>query len=133
MTKMTNVVALTFVLDNCTLPTEVADKLKTLRTSYAKKSLNRKPTKTQIENDGIKDDILTALRKLGRKASIAEIKEQMDSLKELTPQKMSSMLGQLKTAGFVDKVVEKSKTYFFLVGSSTSDAEDFEDAEPTEE
>ena len=130
MTKMTNVVALSFVLDNCTLPTEVADKLKTLKASYEKKSANRKPTKTQIENDGIKDDILTALGKLGRKASIAEIKEQMDSLKELTPQKMSSMLGQLKTAGFVDKVVEKSKTYFFLVESST--AED-EDAEPTED
>jgi hypothetical protein len=122
---MTNVVALTFVLDNCSLPTEVADKIKTMRASYEKKSLNRKPSKTQIENDSIKDDILTALGKLGRKASIPEIKSQMDSLKELSPQKMSSMLSQLKTAGFVDKITEKSKTYFFLVES--------EDSKPTEE
>jgi hypothetical protein len=125
MTKMTNVVALTFVLDNCSLPTEVADKIKAIKTSYEKKSASRKPTKTQIENESIKDDILTALGKLGRKASIAEIKAQMDSLKDLTPQKMSSMLGQLNGAGFVDKVTEKSKTYFFLVES--------EDSEPTEE
>jgi hypothetical protein len=122
---MTNVVALTFVLDNCTLPTEVADKIKAMKATYEKKSASRKPTKTQIENESIKDDILTALGKLGRKASIAEIKAQMDSLKDLTPQKMSSMLGQLNGAGFVDKVTEKSKTYFFLVES--------EDSEPTEE
>jgi hypothetical protein len=122
---MTNVVALTFVLDNCTLPTEVADKIKAMKATYEKKSASRKPTKTQIENESIKDDILTALGKLGRKASIAEIKAHMDSLKDLTPQKMSSMLGQLNGAGFVDKVTEKSKTYFFLVES--------EDSEPTEE
>jgi hypothetical protein len=122
---MTNVVALTFVLDNCSLPTEVADKIKAMKATYEKKSASRKPTKTQIENESIKDDILTALGKLGRKASIAEIKAQMDSLKDLTPQKMSSMLGQLNGAGFVDKVTEKSKTYFFLVES--------EDSEPTEE
>jgi hypothetical protein len=122
---MTNVVALTFVLDNCSLPTEVADKIKAMKASYEKKSASRKPTKTQTENESIKDDILTALGKLGRKASIAEIKAQMDSLKDLTPQKMSSMLGQLNGAGFVDKVTEKSKTYFFLVES--------EDSEPTEE
>jgi hypothetical protein len=127
---MTNVVALTFVLDNCSLPTEVADKIKAIKTSYEKKSASRKPTKTQIENESIKDDILTALGKLGRKASIAEIKAQMDSLKDLTPQKMSSMLGQLNGAGFVDKVTEKSKTYFFLVESEGLDAED---SEPTEE
>jgi hypothetical protein len=127
---MTNVVALTFVLDNCSLPTEVADKIKTMKASYEKKSASRKPTKTQIENESIKDDILTALGKLGRKASIAEIKAQMDSLKDLTPQKMSSMLGQLNGAGFVDKVTEKSKTYFFLVESEGLDAED---SEPTEE
>jgi hypothetical protein len=127
---MTNVVALTFVLDNCSLPTEVADKIKAIKTSYEKKSASRKPTKTQIENESIKDDILTALGKLGRKASIAEIKAQMDSLKDLTPQKMSSMLGQLNGAGFVDKVTEKSKTYFFLVESEDSDAED---SEPIEE
>jgi hypothetical protein len=96
-----------------------------MKASYEKKSLNRMPTKTQVENDSIKDDIPTALGKLGRKASIAEIKAQMDSLKDLTPQKMSSMLGQLNGAGFVDKVTEKSKTYFFLVES--------EDSEPTEE
>lgn len=124
MTKMTNVVALTYVLDNCSLPTEVADKIKTMRASYEKKSLNRKPTKTQVENDSIKDDILTALGKLGRKASIAEIKAQMDSLSELTPQKMSAMLGQLMP-DYVGRVVEKSKTYFFLVES--------EDSKPTEE
>jgi hypothetical protein len=127
---MTNVVALTFVLDNYELPTEVADKIKAMKTSIEKKSLNRKPSKTQVANDSIKDDILTALGKLGRKAMIPEIKAQMDSLKELSPQKMSSMLSQLKTAGFVDKVVEKSKTYFFLIETPTLE---IEDSEPTEE
>jgi hypothetical protein len=122
---MTNVVALTFVLDNCSLPTEVADKIKTMKASYEKKSASRKPTKTQIENESIKDDILTALGKLGRKASIAEIKAQMDSLNDLTPQKMAPLLRQLMTAGFVGRVLEKSKVYFFLVES--------EDSEPTEE
>jgi hypothetical protein len=122
---MTNVVALTFVLDNCSLPTEVADKIKTMKASYEKKSASRKPTKTQIENESIKDDILTALGKLGRKASIAEIKAQMDSLNDLTPQKMAPLLRQLMTAGFVGRVLEKSKVYFFLIES--------EDSEPTEE
>jgi hypothetical protein len=122
---MTNVVALTFVLDNCSLPTEVADKIKTMKASYEKKSASRKPTKTQIENESIKDDILTALGKLGRKASIAEIKAQMDSLNDLTPQKMAPLLRQLMTAGFVGRVLEKSKVYFFLIES--------DDSEPTEE
>ena len=48
MTKMTNVKAIEFVLTNCNVPADVAEKLTAMKASFEKKSsAERKPTPTQ--------------------------------------------------------------------------------------
>ena len=62
MEKMTNVKALAYVLENCELTTEVKEKLEKMKIQFEKKnSAEKKPTATQIANEGIKNIILETL------------------------------------------------------------------------
>ena len=57
-TKMTYGKAISYVMENYDLPAEVADKLTALSESLAKKSgAERKPTATQVANEGYKTKI----------------------------------------------------------------------------
>ena len=80
MEKMTNVKALVYVLDNYTLPADVEEKIKTMKTSYEKKSANRKPTKTQAANEGFKLAVYKFLTTVNR-ATIADICANVDGTK----------------------------------------------------
>ena len=61
--KMTYVAALSFVLENCPdLPADVAEKLTALKAQTEKRnSADRKPTKTQLANEGLQETILSVL------------------------------------------------------------------------
>ena len=62
MEKMTNVKALEYVMANCELPTDVAEKLGKMKEQFVKKnSADRKPTANQTENAGLKVAILGGL------------------------------------------------------------------------
>lgn len=114
MEKMTNVKALQFVVDNFKgeMPEDVAAKIEAIKASFENKAANRKPTKTQEENEGIKDAILAVLTADG--ATVTEIQGRSETLAALSNQRVSALLRQLVDAGKVVKSTDKKKALFAL-------------------
>jgi len=79
----------------------------------AKKASNKKPTKTQEENEGLKVEILNVLTNEGM--TVTEIQSKSVVLGDLSNQRVSALLRQLVTDGKVAKNVDKKKSYFSLV------------------
>lgn len=77
-----------------------------------KKSSKSTQTKTQVENEKIKDLIVDMLVELGKPVSITELQKSNDNLGILSNQKISSLLTQLKEENRVVRVEEKKKAYF---------------------
>ena len=75
-----------------------------------KKSSNRKPTKTQAENESLKNEILSVLTDKGM--TVTEIQKSSEILGELSNQKVSALLRQLVEVGAVEKTVDKKKSLF---------------------
>ena len=78
-----------------------------------KKSANKKPTKTQEENEGIKVEILNVLGVEG--VTVTELQGKSEMLGALSNQRVSALLRQLIADGKVVKNVDKKKAYFSLV------------------
>lgn len=81
-----------------------------------KKRDNKKATKTQTENVGIKALILEVLAEKSG-VTITEIQSAREELKALSNQKISALVKQLKDNGEVVKTVEKGKSLFSLAES----------------
>ena len=80
-----------------------------------KKSSKSGQTKTQKENEILKDEIFAELFKLGEKVTVSEFQAVTRfAPPEFSNQKISAMLNQMEKAGRVSKVVEKKKSYFFI-------------------
>ena len=77
-----------------------------------KKSSNSGQTKTQKENEVIKDKIVETLKGLGRYATITEIQEANAELGEYSNQKISALLKQLYDNKIIEKMIDKKKAYF---------------------
>lgn len=75
---------------------------------------DRKPTKTQLENEGIKDTIVSALSAIGKPATIADLQKSCGELAEFTNQKLSALLTQLVKGGKVIRTEVKGKAHFAL-------------------
>lgn len=80
-----------------------------------RKSSNSGQTKTQKENEILKEKILNTLEILGRYATIDEIQSANVELAIYKNQKMSALLTQLVNAKKVDRQVDKKRAYFKLV------------------
>jgi len=85
-----------------------------------RKTSSKKPTKTQVENDGIKVTILTVLTELDAPATATAIAT--DPRVNVSNQKVSALLRQLIESGEVVKTTDKGRSYFSL--ASTEDAEE---------
>ena len=111
MEKITNVKALAYVLENCTLTEEVKAKLEKMKAQCEKKnSAEKKPTATQVANEGIKGVILETL---GEKSmTITEMQKVNSELAELSNQKISALIGQMVKSGSVKREEIKRKAYF---------------------
>lgn len=80
-----------------------------------KKAQNKKATKTQIENVGIKETILEVLGRIGS-GTATEIMNADESLKGLSNQKISALLKQMvENDNTVIKTPDKKKSIFSLV------------------
>ena len=79
-----------------------------------KKHSNTKPTKTQIENQEIKNAILEVLRKAEKPLTVTELMGD-DSLENYSNQKLSALIKQLVDTNMVTKTVDKKKSYFEIV------------------
>ena len=78
----------------------------------SKKSSRTAPTKTQVENEKIKEKIVATLVELSKYATITEIQEANVELAELSNQKISALLKQLVDTKIVEKMIDKKKAYF---------------------
>ena len=78
-----------------------------------KKAANKKSTKTQEENKGIKFVILNTLASIGS-GTITDIQNANSDLAELSNQKVSALVRQLVETGEVVKTIDKKKSIFSL-------------------
>ena len=77
-----------------------------------KKGSKSTPTKTQVENEAIKEEIVATLVDLGKFVTITEIQGANLELERLSNQKISALLKQLVENGAVVRTVDKKKAYF---------------------
>lgn len=125
MEKMTNSKALAFVIANCEIPAEVKEKLENIKASIDKKnSAERKPTATQTENVGYKEAIVAYLGTCTEAQTIGDIMKNCTEVAELTNQRVSAIVRQLKEDGIVAREEIKRKAYFSLVVTEEEVAED---------
>ncbi len=113
MEKMTNKKALNYVLANYEVPTEVKEKIEGMIAQLDKKSgAERKPTATQKENVAYADAIVTYLKDTGKSLTISDIIKEVAEVSDLTNQRVSAIVRQLKDAGTLLRTEEKRKAYF---------------------
>lgn len=96
---------------NAVADTEIAEKLSALKAQVAKRHSSSKPTKNQIANEGIKEQIISVLANY-ENVTVKELLELLDG--DYTSQKISALLRQLVTAGKVVKTTEKKVSRFSL-------------------
>ena len=89
-------------------------------------------TKTQKENEGIKELILTTLAEMEDKVTVSDLVA-TDALNGYSNQKISALLRQLVTSGQVEKTMEKKKAFFSLVEKKEESLENSSEEENTEE
>lgn len=77
-----------------------------------RKSTNSGQTKTQKENEILKEKIVETLKELNKFSTITEIQEKNTELADLSNQKISALLKQLVDTNVIEKVIEKKKAYF---------------------
>ena len=118
--KLRNVLALDMVLGMAEVQanSELVAKLETLKAQFEKKNSNKsgekKPTKTQQENEVLKGYIMEVLTLNKTPMTIAQIQAEDIELKDLTNQKMSALLKQLVDTDQVVKTKDKKATLFGL-------------------
>lgn len=115
MEKITNVKALEFVLANCNLPKEYAEKVEKMKAQFEKKnSAEKKPTAQQTANLGIANAILENLES-DKLYTITEIMKTVPECADLTNQRVSAIVrGMLGVS--MERVEDKRKAYFKKIG-----------------
>ena len=76
-----------------------------------KNSADKKPTAQQVANEGIKSAILDGMED-NRLYTITEIQKSVPACAELSNQKVSALVRQLKDDGLIVKTEDKRKSYF---------------------
>ena len=110
--KMTYTKALEIAMNAVKENKEVYDKLDALKASIAKKnSAERKPTATQKANEDYKTAILEFME-VGKKYTITDLMKEVVELADLSNQRVSALVRQLKEEGLVERTEEKRKAYF---------------------
>ena len=117
MTKMTYVQALEIAIAEMQNEDAKA-KLEALKAQTQKKAASkgeRKPSKTQVANEGHKAVIVAGLQaEPNRLFTITEMVKEFAFSEELSNQRVSALVTQLKKAGVVERTEEKGKAYFKL-------------------
>lgn len=125
MTKMTYAQAIDFAVEmiyngeadfnGFTVP-DYVEKLEALKVQLAKRNGGKKGlTKTQKENEVIKEVILNVLADHAERMTVSDMIAD-ERLNGYTNQKISALLRQLVDKEMVEKTMEKRKAYFIIVG-----------------
>ena len=121
--KMTYVKALEIAMKAVEDNKEVTEKLEALKESISKKnSAERKPTATQKANEEYKKAILSFME-VGKKYTISELMKEVVELADLSNQRVSALVRQLKDSGLVERTEEKRKAYFSKKGAAENEGE----------
>ena len=112
MEKMTVVKMYEAIIDKCEgiLSAEEIEFLEKRAELHAKKNASRKPTKDQLANENIKDDILALMEK-GKTYTVTDVQK---ALGLESNQKASALMRQLKEAGLITREEVKGRAYFSL-------------------
>ena len=78
-----------------------------------KNSGEKKPTATQVANESIKANILAEME-LNKLYTCTDIIKCVEACNGFPTQKVSPLMNQLVAVGYLEKVVDKRKTYFKL-------------------
>lgn len=89
-----------------------------------KNSRSGKPTARQVENEEIKATILSIMERVGKPMTITQLLAEIGN-SELSNQRVSALVTQLKDSGEVVRTVEKKVAYYSLVDK----ADEVEDTE----
>ena len=93
---------------------ELVAKIENELTLLAKKnSAEKKPTAQQVANDSVKQAIIDGMEH-GVPYTITDIIKSVPACAELTNQRVSALMRQLKDAGVVIRTEDKRKAYFTL-------------------
>ena len=119
-TKMTNVKALTYVTENCDLPTEVMEKVKNILATYEKKSASgtdRKPTERQVENAKVGEGVVAWVNEhKGEKFTVGEILKNCEACANIpSTQRLTPILTKAVEANLVAKVEDKRRNYYTAI------------------
>ena len=90
-----------------------------------KNSRSGKPTKTQVENETIKNTILDTLRIIGKPVTVTQLLAN-DELNGLSNQRVSALLTQLRKSDKVVRTVEK-KVAFYSIKEESDEVEEVEE------
>lgn len=114
MEKMTNSKALAYILENCKdIPSDVAEKIAKMKEQVDKKSsAERKPTATQVANKEFATAIVEYLTSCDAPQTITDIMKGCSAVADLSNQRVSAIVRQLKDSGAVVRTEEKRKAYF---------------------
>ena len=126
---MTQKEALTFVIEKTELPAEVKEKLEHMLENLNKKKTGAKSmTPTQKANIGHKAVILEAMAaEPTRLFSISEMGKEFPFTEELSGQRISALITQLKNAALVERIEEKRKVAFRITEAGVEAAAKAED------
>ena len=107
--KFEMLMAISEVKSNPILSEFIAHELELL----AKKNASeKKPTAVQVANEGLKQTIMDVLNENGGLMTVTDIQKSCEELAELSNQKVSALIRQLKDDGKVEKSEDKRKSYF---------------------
>ena len=107
--KFEMLMAISEVKSNPILSEFIAHELELL----AKKNTSeKKPTAVQIANEALKQTIMDVLNGNGGLMTVTDIQKSCEELSELSNQKVTALIRQLKEDGKVEKVEDKRKSYF---------------------
>lgn len=80
-----------------------------------KKKSNAKPSRVQVENENLKVAIYETLKVATEPLRVADIQAKNETLKELSNQKMTSLITQLKNEGKIERLTDKKVALFKAV------------------
>ena len=78
-----------------------------------KNSRSGKPTKTQVENETIKTQIISVLERVGKPMTVTQLLAESE-FTGLSNQKVSALLTQLRKSGEVVRTIEKKVAFYSL-------------------
>ena len=87
-----------------------------------KNSRSGKPTKTQVENETIKAQIISVLERIGKPMTVTQLLAESE-FTGLSNQKVSALLTQLRKSGEVVRTIEK-KVAFYSLPDEVEDTEE---------